>query len=151
MPLHATAIAYGGAGCVLMGPSGSGKSRLAAEMLALGARLVGDDQLVLSVQSGMLMAAAHPNLSGIMELRGLGLIRLSDIIPRHVVHLAVELSTAANERLPAPQTTMFCGQPVPLVRVAPPPQTNGASILQYLKAMQEGRILPPDWHPQAAN
>ena len=38
--LHATAVAVDGSGLLILGPSGSGKSSLAIEILALGADLI---------------------------------------------------------------------------------------------------------------
>lgn len=148
-PIHGTVVAYAGAGVLIAGASGTGKSRLAAELMAFGGRLVGDDQIQLVEQAGMLMAAAVPQLSGVLELRGIGLVRVNDIIPKHVLHLAIELTPDATERLPAPQTKEFLGRQLPFLRLAPLPQTSAASLILYIKAMQEGRILPQDWRPGA--
>lgn len=147
--IHGGALAYAGAGCLILGKSGSGKSRLMAEMIVHGARLVADDRVVLSEQSGMVVAGAPKELAGVMELRGLGLIRVNDAIPRHVIHIAIEITDMAPERLPEPKTTNLLGHTVKLIQVPPPPHINAQSLLLYLKAMQEGRILPPDWHPAA--
>lgn len=143
--IHGGALAYAGAGCLILGRSGSGKSRLMAEMMMLGARLVADDRVELSEQSGMLMAGAPKELSGIMELRGVGLIRVVDSVPRHVIHLAIELSDDEPERVPEPETMLLVGHDIPLLRVH---ATVSASVLLiYIKAMQEKRNLPPDWRP----
>ncbi len=147
--IHATAVAYSGAGCLILGKSGSGKSRLAAEMIQLGARLVADDQVILTVQSGMLMASAPKELANVLELRGIGLIRLPDIVPRHVLHLAIELDPDAEDRLPEPQTATIEGLSIPLLRLKPPPITGAGSVMLAIKAVQEGRMLPPDWRPVA--
>lgn len=147
-PLHASLFAYAGAGCLLLGPSGSGKSRIVAEAMNLGARLVADDRVMLSEQSGMLMGAAPPEIAGVLELRGLGLIRVNDTIPRHVVHLAVELALDAPDRLPERETRTYHGHSLPFLRVDPG-LTTAPMLLLYIKAMQEGRILPADWHPRA--
>ena len=145
--IHASAVAYNGAGCLLLGPSGSGKSRLAAEMMQLGARLIADDQVELLVQSGMLMGSAPKTLTNLLELRGIGLVRINDIIPRHVLHLAVELDPTAEDRLPEPQTATIEGLSIPLIRLKPPPVASAGSIMVYVKAVQEGRMLPPDFRP----
>ena len=140
-------MAYSGTGCLILGASGSGKSRLMAEMMALGAKLVADDRVELTEQSGMLMAGAPKELYGIMELRGAGIIRVIDAMPRHVIHLVVELTDADPERLPEKATTELLGRAVPLLKAS---KTISASVLlMYLKAMQEGRILPTDWRPGA--
>ncbi|MEC8006219.1 MAG: serine/threonine protein kinase, partial [Pseudomonadota bacterium] len=46
--VHGTCVAIDGAGVLLRGPSGSGKSDLALRLIDGGATLVGDDQLELS-------------------------------------------------------------------------------------------------------
>ena len=46
-PLHASAVAIEGRAVLITGPSGSGKSGLALDIIALGARLVADDGVIL--------------------------------------------------------------------------------------------------------
>jgi HPr kinase/phosphorylase len=93
--LHGSAAARDGAGVLLVGPPGAGKSDLIFRLLPLGFHLVADDQVI--VQDGM--ADAPDSLRGILELRGFGLVRLPSAPARLV--LAVSLSPA--ERLPAPR------------------------------------------------
>jgi HPr kinase/phosphorylase len=145
--IHGGAVAYAGIGCLILGQSGSGKSRLMAEMIGLGARLIADDQVEIIVQAGMLMGAAPKELMGIMEMRGLGLIRVPDYIPRHVLHVAVEFTDEEIERIPEPTKTRLLGHDIPVLKV--PPTIGAAGLLMYIKAMQEGRSLPPDWRPGA--
>ena len=45
--IHASAVALGPVGLLIMGASGSGKSSLALELMARGAKLVADDQVVV--------------------------------------------------------------------------------------------------------
>ena len=45
--LHASAVALDGRGALLLGASGAGKSGLALRLMALGARLVADDRVLL--------------------------------------------------------------------------------------------------------
>ncbi len=95
MPVHASAAARAGAGVLLLGPPGAGKSDLVLRLLPLGFVLVADDQVV--VKDGV--ASAPAALRGILEVRGLGLIRLDYVTARLV--LAVDLS--AGDRLPGPR------------------------------------------------
>src|SRR5688572_2985274 len=112
--LHASAFAHKGTGCLLLGDSGSGKSRLLAQAVLLGAELIADDQVVLSVDEDQLLANAPTKLLGVMELRGLGLVKLPHVGSPHPIHLAIALdSGAAGERLPEPQTHDFLGIKVP--------------------------------------
>lgn len=50
--LHASAVALGGRGLALLGPSGAGKTTLAAHLVARGARLVTDDVLAVTATGG---------------------------------------------------------------------------------------------------
>ncbi len=146
-PVHATAFAYHGMGCLLIGASGLGKSRLVTEAILHGAHLIGDDQIRLCNVNGHLVASPVPNLAGVLELRGLGLITSADAVASHPIHLVVELDEAAPVRLPEPQTREYLGIQVPYLRLLPAPGTSIAALLLYLNAMQEGRTLPPDWRP----
>jgi len=66
--VHATAVALGLAGekfgaardaaVLLVGRPGSGKSDVALRLIALGAKLVSDDQTALFLEQGRLFAAA---------------------------------------------------------------------------------------------
>ena len=92
--LHGSAAARNGAGVLLRGSPGSGKSDLVLRLLPLGFSLVADDQVI--VRDGI--AEAPVSLAGLLEVRGLGLVRLP--YGRARLALVVELGTAA--RLPEP-------------------------------------------------
>ena len=62
--LHASTVAFRGRGVVILGASGSGKSALALELMALGAGLVADDRTLVEVQDGALVASCPPAISG---------------------------------------------------------------------------------------
>lgn len=102
---HATAILWGARAVLLRGASGAGKSRLALELLAearrlgIHAALIGDDRLVLQEASGRLIARAVPEIDGLVEARGLGLVTLFHE-PAGVVGLVVDLVRECPERLP---------------------------------------------------
>ena len=75
--LHATCVARDGAGVLLLGPPGAGKSDLALRLLARGFDLVADDQVILTGTE----AAPPPALAGLLEIRGLGIIRRPFVAP----------------------------------------------------------------------
>lgn len=108
--IHATCVipalagdAFGApreAGVLILGESGAGKSDLALRLIAMGAVLVADDRCDLSVTSGFLHAAAPPALAGMMEVRGVGIVRVPHRADARVV-LAVRLADpAVIPRLP---------------------------------------------------
>jgi HPr kinase/phosphorylase len=95
---------------LLLGPPGSGKSDLVLRLLDHGFTLVADDQV--DVENGIARPPAA--LAGLLEVRGLGLMRVSHISEARI-KLAVTLGR--GERLPAPETYVPLG--VPLVHVDP--------------------------------
>ena len=107
--LHASCVAREGAGVLLLGPSGSGKSDLALRLIGRGFILVGDDRVTLT--DGLLRPV--PSLAGLLEVRGLGVVRLP-FLPQARLALVVRL--AEFERLPAPEHHESAA---PLIRVNP--------------------------------
>lgn|GEM_PF-7100275 len=101
--VHATGLVLWGTGIVIQGPSGSGKSLLALQCLDRfpgEAQLVADDRLDLEVTAEGLIMRAPPAIAGLIELRGLGLVR-RDHLPRARVDLVVDL-VDHFERMPEP-------------------------------------------------
>jgi serine kinase of HPr protein (carbohydrate metabolism regulator) len=108
--VHATSVVIGQAAApfggnvdaavLLMGASGSGKSDVALRLVAMGARLLSDDQTALSEDEGRLMAEAPSSLHGQIEIRGVGIVTLEPA-SRAPVILAVRLDESAEiPRLP---------------------------------------------------
>jgi serine kinase of HPr protein (carbohydrate metabolism regulator) len=105
--VHASAVLVGDRAVLIRGPSGSGKSRLAFDLILAGrsgqiapAVLVGDDRVHLDAAQGRLVVRPACELAGLIEIRGLG-IRRCDFAEQAVVGLVVDLSAADAERLPA--------------------------------------------------
>jgi serine kinase of HPr protein (carbohydrate metabolism regulator) len=78
--LHGTCLEIAGLGIFLRGASGAGKSDLALRLLEgstdLPAKLVADDRVLLTRDKNCLMATAPPVLRGLLEVRGIGLVRV---------------------------------------------------------------------------
>ena len=107
--LHASAAARDGAGVLLLGPPGAGKSDLLLRLLDHGFTLVADDQVLLEGAH----ASAPPHIAGLLEVRGIGIVRMP--YTDAAIVLAVQLG--AGTRLPEP-----CRCPdldVPLVNIDP--------------------------------
>ncbi len=95
MQIHGSCAARNGAGVLLIGPPGSGKSDLLLRLFDHGFALVADDRV--DIEDGV--AAAPARLAGLLEVRGLGIVRLP-FQPAARLALAVQLAPA--DRLPEP-------------------------------------------------
>jgi serine kinase of HPr protein (carbohydrate metabolism regulator) len=93
---HGTCVAIGGHGILIIGASGAGKSTLALKLILDAPRalppaeLVADDRVILEAAEGSLTARPPPLLAGLIEVRGLGIRRLShrpQVKLSHVVQL----------------------------------------------------------------
>ncbi len=99
--IHASCVDIAGAGVLILGPSGAGKSDLALRLIAEGAFLVADDQVVLEMRDGLLLARCPEIIGGLVEVRGAGILRAPRKVST-VPRLAVQLVPVVPERLPAP-------------------------------------------------
>lgn len=106
--IHASAVLVGDRAVLIRGPSGSGKSRLAFDLILAGragqiaaSRLVGDDRVHVWQHGGELLMRPAPALAGLIEIRGLG-IRRCDYVSEARVGLVVDLDADDAERLPRP-------------------------------------------------
>ena len=79
--VHATCIDVDGVGVLLRGPPGSGKSDLALRLISDGARLVADDRAELTVDSGQITVSPPSEIAGLIEVRGLGVLRFTGLKP----------------------------------------------------------------------
>ena len=73
--VHGALVDVYGAGVLLTGPSGIGKSEIALDLIERGHRLVADDVVMVTRKGeGILMGAGTDLVKHFMEIRGLGLI-----------------------------------------------------------------------------
>jgi HPr kinase/phosphorylase len=110
--VHASAVRIGNRAVLIRGPSGSGKSRLAFDLILSGrsghvpqAILVGDDRVHLDTDAGQLRVRPAAELAGLIEIRGLG-IRRCDFVEEAIVGLVVDLAADDHERLPPQESLM---------------------------------------------
>lgn len=119
------------AGLLILGPSGSGKSGLALELMALGARLVADDRTALRPTAQGVRASAPPGLPAAVEARGIGLVPAWPL-NECTLRLVVDLGKIETERMPPQRHITLLGHRLPLLhRVAM--RSFPAALLQYLK------------------
>lgn len=129
--LHATCVADAeGRALLILGPSGSGKSGLALQMMALGARLVADDRTIVSDAGDHLAASCPAATRGLIEARGVGLLRAAPPAPARVA-LAVDLARREVERLPPRRRIVFLGHEIDLVH-GPVTAHLAAALMLYL-------------------
>jgi serine kinase of HPr protein (carbohydrate metabolism regulator) len=128
---HGTCIDFDGAGVLILGSPGSGKSDLGLRLLdqpglglsgqAKAAALVSDDQVIVTLDQGRLLARPPAAIRGLLEVRGLGIVELP-CKPQSTLALVVTLSdVSAIERMPEPQdlAVTILGQRLPLLRLDP--------------------------------
>lgn len=111
MNIHASCAARDGMGVLLTGPAGSGKSDLLLRLLSRGFLLVADDRVDIIG----LCARAPAALAGLLEIRGLGIVRIPHVAEAQLV-LAVDL-TAQVVRMPIPARHSTLD--LPLIRLDP--------------------------------
>ena len=112
--LHATCVDVEGAGILIVGRSGSGKSSLAVSLLALGASLVADDQCELMFQNNGFLITKPPSLPSNIEIRGIGLISVPVITDTSLCWV-VNMDETEKERMPNPKFTEINGYKVPTI------------------------------------
>lgn len=100
--IHASCVSYNNQGILIYGPSGLGKSDLCLRLIMdKGAKLVADDRVDIYANNHDVKAHCVDTISGLLEVRGVGLIRF-DNLKSCTIKLAVELvkSSAEVERFP---------------------------------------------------
>ncbi len=140
--VHATAVVLGSQGFLFVGPSGSGKTTLALSCLTaarnagLFAALVSDDQVLISVRNGCVIAGRPASIAGLAEIRGAGIVTI-ETIPAAVIDCAIlPVKSPFEPRLP-PENERFSlpsGDFLPLHRL---PLAEGLNSFEILR-----RILP---------
>jgi serine kinase of HPr protein (carbohydrate metabolism regulator) len=134
--VHASAVLVGSHAALIRGPAGSGKSRLALDLLHASqaglltfARLVADDRVYLAACHGRLLARAPEPIAGLLEVWGLGM-RQVPYEQTAVVGLVVDLAGAGAARMPAraERETTIAGIKLPRLAVA----AGADALLQVL-------------------
>ena len=115
--IHASCVAAGRRGILLLGPSGLGKSDLALRLIDRGARLVADDRCDVWRQDGALWCRPPEALEGKLEVRGIGIVEQPFAAP---VPLALAVRLADRyDRMPNPgEVETVAGHPLPALRLS---------------------------------
>ena len=130
--VHGTSVALDGRALLIVGPPGAGKSGLALNLMALGARLISDDRTVLTARPGAPpLASAPATIAGRIEARGLGILAADPAPPGPVVAV-LDLAAQEPARLPPPRTLRLAGFDVALLH-DPAISHFPAALIQYLR------------------
>ena len=112
--IHATCVDINGSGVLIVGRSGSGKSSLAVNLLALGSTLVADDQCELVKKNNKIRISKPASLPNSVEIRGIGLVSVPMVIETSL-DWVVNMDEAETERMPNLRFTEIDGYRVPTV------------------------------------
>jgi serine kinase of HPr protein (carbohydrate metabolism regulator) len=136
--IHASCVAAGSRGILLLGPSGRGKSDLALRLIDRGARLVADDRCDIWFDRGRLWCRPPAELAGKLEVRGIGIVEQPWTAPVPVA-LAVRLAER-YERLPAAnQVELIAEHPIPAVTLSGFEASAPVKILLALDRLEPAR------------
>lgn len=130
--VHGSCVAMEDRGLLILGRSGTGKSSLALSLMALGARLVSDDQVILTRRVENVIASAPSELQGLIEARGIGILKAEAGRPVPVT-LIVDMDTTEKRRLPDYRTRHVLGVALPLLYRVDSPHFS-VSILQMMRS-----------------
>jgi serine kinase of HPr protein (carbohydrate metabolism regulator) len=124
--IHASCVRLGTRGVLIRGASGAGKSWLAGALVEDAERrgeagvLVSDDRVHLTAEGGRLRATCPPGLEGLLEVRGLGIIRVPYEAAITVTHIIDIVPAGELERMPAERSFRTALEGVELPRLAVP-------------------------------
>jgi HPr kinase/phosphorylase len=133
--IHATCISLEGKGVLLKGEPGSGKSDLALRLIDQGAKLVADDMVELTLDSGWLVARAPVPLKGKLEARGVGIMTLPHIDSAPVSLVVDLVGRDEVERVPERRFFDCLGIHVPLLSLHAFDESTIAKIRLYLQLL----------------
>ena len=112
--MHATCVDVNGSGVLIVGHSGSGKSSLAINLLALGSKLVADDQCALVKKNKKFCVFKPASLPNSIEIRGVGLVSVPMVVETSL-DWVVNMDEAEKERMPDLRFTEIDGYKIPTI------------------------------------
>ncbi|HTI01868.1 MAG TPA: HPr kinase/phosphatase C-terminal domain-containing protein [Acidisoma sp.] len=131
--MHASCAARDELGLLLTGAPGAGKSDMLLRLLDRGFALVADDQVEIGEDG---WAQAPEALAGLVEIRGLGIMRLPYVEKTRPI-LVAQMVQGPVPRLPTPRRDETLD--LPLIAVDPRP-ASAAQLLDFAFEAAAGRL-----------
>ena len=139
--LHANLLQIFGQGCLLIGPSGIGKSEVCLDLIKKGHVLVSDDRVDISYVRGKLFGQAPSVIYGMMEVRGIGIIDvprmfgINSLTRKSEINVVIKLvpfdSSFTSDRLGrSVETFEILNKKVPLVVLPVSPARSMSEIIE---------------------
>ena len=133
--IHASCVYIKNKGILFLGDSGSGKSDISLRLIAdYKATLIGDDRIDIIVKGNNIIASAPKNLSGLLEVRGIGIIKVKTK-KKNKIDIAVFLTQDKIERMPEPLYYELLDKKIPLININPFEASATAKILAALSLL----------------
>jgi serine kinase of HPr protein (carbohydrate metabolism regulator) len=141
--VHAGLIAWRASGAwrgvLIMGGSGSGKSDLMLRAIGQGFRLVADDRTLTWRSGSGAFGRAPETLSGLIELRGVGVIAEPALPLAEIVLVVRCQDTEEVERIPEPGAQDVAGIPLPVIGLHALDASAPAKLGRALNRLGRGR------------
>lgn len=138
--VRGTCVAVDGSGLLLRGPSGAGKSDLALRLLAAGGRLVADDYTCIERTEAGLRATAPESLAGLLEVRGVGVVRVEALPEAPLVAVIDLVERFEVERLPVAEEEQILGVTLRRFRLAGF-DSSAAAKVRIVAEIARGNIM----------
>lgn len=132
---HACALQVNHTGLLIIGASGSGKTSLMMGLLeranveGFQHAFVADDRVYLSAKENALIAKAPENISGLIEIRGFGIVS-KPFLDSCRMNLVIELAEDETiERMPDSLTHEIEGMRLPILKVPKRHESQSVRII----------------------
>jgi serine kinase of HPr protein (carbohydrate metabolism regulator) len=104
--IHGVLVTVGGIGLLLRGPSGTGKSECALELLRRGHSLVADDLVEISPDTATagLIGASPAALAGRLEVQDIGVVEVERIFGPLAIRTSQRIHAVVDLVPPAPES-----------------------------------------------
>lgn len=133
--IHATCISLQNKGILFIGSSGAGKSDLALRLITrYKAELVADDRVDITVQNKEIIASSPDILQGLLEVRGIGIVRYP-FVSKAKICAVFDLISDNPERMPEPQFYEIEGINLPLFKINPFELSSPEKVLSALSLL----------------